>query len=53
MKIIKTVSLSIQLTRDDVEQAVVDFLPKRFTGMTFLVCVNADGTADLESKETK
>ena len=48
MKIIKTVSLSIELTRDDVEQAVVNFLPQRFAGKTFTVYLKEGGGAVLD-----
>ena len=49
IKTIRTVTVS--LTASEVEQAVVDSLPKRFTGQTFIVRINEDGTADLELEE--
>ena len=53
MKIKVTHTVMVSLTASEVEQALVDFLPKRFKGMTFIVRMNEDGTADLESKETE
>ena len=51
MKIKVTRTVTVHLTVSDVQQAVVDYLPKRFTGVVFMARMNVDGTADLESKE--
>ena len=43
MKVTTTKTITIKVTKDEVEQLVVNASPKKFFGTTFSICWDEDG----------